>query len=128
MADSYLDFLRNRLDTGHFDKLAALENQKLFRFVAEAIELCDPETVYVCTDEKNDIDYVKNQAIARGEESELAIPGHTVHFDGFFDQARDKKNTKYLLPQDVHLGEHINSTDRESGLEEVMGLLKGAMA
>jgi phosphoenolpyruvate carboxykinase (GTP) len=128
MADSYLDFLRDRLDSGHFDKLAALENQKLFRFVAEAIELCDPETVYVCTDEKDDIDYVRNQAIAGGEESELAIPGHTVHFDGFFDQARDKKNTKYLLPQDVHLGEHINSTDRESGLEEVMGLLKGAMA
>jgi len=128
MDGSYLDFLRDRLDTGHFDKLAALENQKLFRFVAETIELCDPETVYVCTDEKDDIDYVKNQAIARGEESELAIPGHTVHFDGFFDQARDKKNTKYLLPKDVHLGEHINSMDREAGLEEVMGLLKGAMA
>jgi phosphoenolpyruvate carboxykinase (GTP) len=128
MADSYLDFLRDRLDSEHFNKLAALENQKLFRFVAEAIELCDPENVYVCTDEKNDVEYVRDQAIARGEESELATPGHTVHFDGFFDQARDKKNTKYLLPKDVHLGEHINSMDRESGLEEVKGLLEGAMA
>jgi phosphoenolpyruvate carboxykinase (GTP) len=128
MVGEYLDFLRDKLDSEHFERLAAIENEKLFRFVAEAIELCEPEAVYVCTEEKKDIDYVRKQAIASGEELELAINGHTVHFDGFYDQARDKKNTKYLLPRDVHLGEHINSMERESGLEEVKELLKGAMA
>ncbi|MDY6794095.1 MAG: phosphoenolpyruvate carboxykinase (GTP) [Actinomycetota bacterium] len=128
MGDSYLDFLRDRLDSDHYDKIAALDNHKLFRFVAEAIELCDPETIYICTDDKKDVDYVRKRAVARGEESELAIPGHTVHYDGFHDQARDKKNTKYLLPRDVHLGEHINSMERESGLKEVLGLLEDAMA
>jgi len=128
VTETYLDLLRERLKSGHFEKLVALDNQKLFRFVAEAIELCDPETVYVCSDDKADLDYIRRQSIARGEEAELDMPGHTVHFDGFHDQARDKKNTKYLLPRDMHLGEHINSTERESGLQEVKKLLEGAMA
>ena len=34
-----------------------------------------------------------------GGEKSLATDGHTSHFDGSKDQARDKANTKYLLPE-----------------------------
>ena len=60
-------------------------------------------------------------------EKKLKTKGHTIHFDSFFDQARDKANTKYLLPPGVDLGANINSTDREAGLKEVHGYLKNSM-
>ena len=128
MSDEHLEFLKGHLEEDQFQKLAALEKPGINRFVAEAMELCEPTSVFVATDEESDIRYVREQAVAGGEERELDGPGHTVHFDGFFDQARDKKNTKYLMPQDVHLGTHINFTEREAGLAEVKGFFKGAMA
>ena len=81
-------------------KLLAIPNRDVHRFVAKAVELCEPMKVYVTTDAQEDIDYIRRNAIARGEETELAIDTHSVHFDGFFDQARDVASTKYLVPKD----------------------------
>ena len=69
-------------------KLLAIPNQDVHRFVAKAVELCEPMKVFVCTDAPEDIEYIRRNAIARGEETQLAIDTHSVHFDGFFDQAR----------------------------------------
>ena len=127
MEDNYLEALKGKIEESQYQKLLDLEMPFINQFVLEAYELCKPDSVFVATDDETDIHYVRRQAIERKEESELATPGHTVHYDGFFDQARDKANTKYLLPPDVHLGEHINFTQRDAGLDEVRGFLGGAM-
>ncbi len=57
--------------------------------------------------------------VRAGEEEELAMDGHTVHFDGYYDQARDKENSKFLLPPGVELGPNINAKDKEEGLKEI---------
>jgi phosphoenolpyruvate carboxykinase (GTP) len=61
------------------------------------------------------------------EESALETPGHTVHFDGINDQGRDRKATKYLVPESENLSKALNQIEREEGLAEVRGLLKDAM-
>jgi GTP-dependent phosphoenolpyruvate carboxykinase len=38
----------------NFEKLIALDNEKLFSFVADAIELTNPASVFVCTDKPED--------------------------------------------------------------------------
>ena len=128
MTRDYNDLLRERLDAENFGKLAALQNPKLHRFVADAVELCDPQDVLVCTDAAEDIARVRRRAVELGEETPLAIEGHTVHFDGPKDQARDKENTKYLVPPGDDLGKNLNQTDKESGLAEVRQILRGSMA
>jgi phosphoenolpyruvate carboxykinase (GTP) len=55
------------------------------------------------------------------------MEGHTVHFDGYYDQARDKAQTKFLLPKGVDLGPEINSKDRDEGLAEIHEILKDIM-
>lgn len=50
-----------------------------------------------------------------------------MHFDGRFDQARDKENTKFLVTKDLSLGPDINSVDRQVGLAEIQELLKDTM-
>ncbi|MGY5859207.1 MAG: phosphoenolpyruvate carboxykinase (GTP) [Candidatus Thorarchaeota archaeon] len=108
-------------------RLLAIPNQDVHRFVARAIELCEPMKVFVCTDSQEDIDYIRRNAIARGEETELAIDAQSVHFDGFFDQARDKASTKYLVPKGESLGPHIEQKDRDEGLEHLGRRMGGSM-
>jgi phosphoenolpyruvate carboxykinase (GTP) len=126
--DSVRVLLQKRLDPDNFSKLMALSNPKMHAFVAEAIELAEPESVFVCTDANEDLAYIRARAIESGEENPLAIEGHTYHFDGYNDQARDKANTKYLLPADADLGASLNSTEKQAGTEEVRSFLKGSMA
>ena len=63
-------------------KLLAIPNTDVHKFVAKAVDLCEPMKVFISTDSKEDIDYIRRTAIARGEETELAIDTHSVHFDG----------------------------------------------
>ena len=123
-----LEFLKTRMDKANFDKLAGLENPSAYEFLAEFVKLMNPKSIFIRTDSSQDIEYIRKRALELGEEKQLRSKGNTIHFDGVLDQARDKKNTKYLLKEGESFGQYINSTDREKGLEEVKGLLKGTMA
>ena len=108
-------------------KLKKINNPAFHEFLNKYVELCNPGRIFVCTDSKEDIQYIRDAAIRNKEEAKLAIKGHTVHFDGPQDQARDKKMTKYLLPKNVNLGPEINAMDREEGIKEMYGILKNIM-
>jgi phosphoenolpyruvate carboxykinase (GTP) len=125
--------LEKRLDGRNLGKLLAIANPELHAFVADFVELCNPASVFVATDDEADVAYVRRRAIELGEEHELPVAGHTYHFDAYrsetdHDQGRDTRNTRYLLPPGVDLGERVRSIDRETGVREVRGLLKDAMA
>lgn len=125
--DKIKGILQEKLDSDSLNKLMALENTKMHDFVADAVKLANPNSVFVCTDEQKDLDYIRQLAIDNREENSLAMEGHTSHFDGFGDQARDKANTKYLLPEGTTLGESLNAADKNSGTREVHSFLKDSM-
>ncbi|MFA6133922.1 MAG: phosphoenolpyruvate carboxykinase (GTP) [Phycisphaerae bacterium] len=128
MQEKFAKVLKGKMDADSFAKLSALDNDRLHAFVAEAVELCQPATVKVCSDDKADIEYIRRQAVANNEETPLALAGHTVHFDNYpGDQGRDKEVTRYLVPAGESLGKNLNTIDRETGRNEVRGLLTGAM-
>ena len=128
MEDRIKDILLPKCGKENYEKLMDLNNSKLNEFVAKYVELCDPASVFVRTDSEKDAEYIRSKTITNGEEQLLAIKGHTAHFDGYFDQARDKAHTKYLLRPDQVLGLDINSVNRDEGLGEVHDILKGIMA
>jgi len=123
----HLEKLRSKLTKKEYEKLCTMNNPKVHSFIAEAAELCNPKTIFVCTDSAEDVNYVRQQALATGEEKPLAIAGHTVHFDGPHDQGRDREATKYLVPKGDFLSKALNQIDRDEGLAEVKELLKGSM-
>lgn len=59
-------------------KLTNLNNKHIIAKVKEAIELCKPAKVTVITDSKEDIAYVRELALAIGEEAKLKI-GRPYH-------------------------------------------------
>ena len=121
------EILKEKLTAENHSKLTALNNPKMHEFIADAIELTGADSVYVCTDSEADREYIRRQAIKLGEEIQLNIEGHTCHFDGYNDQARDKSKTKYLLPAGSDLGASLNSIEKQAGIEEVRSFLKNSM-
>jgi len=119
--------LKKRLTDEPYNRLMALQNPKLHDLVADAIELTQPESVFVCTDSPDDVAHIREMAVKNGEEIPLNIKGHTCHFDGYHDQARDKAKTKYLLTAGSDLGASLNSTEKQAGTEEVRNFLKDSM-
>ncbi len=118
----------NLIDETNLAKLTALNNQAVLDIVAEYSVLCRPAKITVIDGSADDLAYVKKQSLLNGEETPLATPGHTYHFDGPADQGRDKAVTKVLLPKGQRLGQHINTGEREECLLEIREKLKNIMA
>jgi phosphoenolpyruvate carboxykinase (GTP) len=121
-------FLKERLGEEGYNKLMKIDNVKLHEFLARYIDLCNPEIVNVYTDSEEDIRKTREAAVRNHEEAQLAEPNHTLHFDGYFDQARDKPKTKFLLPEGRDLGPEINATHRDEGLKEIHEIMKDIMS
>lgn len=123
-----MKLVKEKCGKENYAKLEALKNPKVMDFVAQYAELCNPDSIFVRTDSREDADYVRRRAIELGEERPLATEGHTVHFDSYYDQGRDKFSTRYLLRPDEVLGSDIASIDRNKGIKEIHGLFENSMA
>ncbi len=108
-------------------KLKELNNPDVEKIVKEYTELCKPKKLTVISDSPEDINYVRELSVKKGEEVKLSKEGHTVHFDGYKDQARDKTNTKILITPEMKMSKRINSLPRKEGLKEVLEILDGSM-
>lgn len=127
MAKNSLDILKDRLSVNEFQKIARLDNPSIHKLIASSIEVCNPERIFVGSDSPEDIDYTREAAVRNHEERSLAMQGHTIHFDGYHDQARDKVHTKFLLPSGKSLGPELNTMDREEGLSELSQIMRNIM-
>lgn len=116
-----------KLDEMNKEKISRLENRFLFEFLERFLTLCNPEKIFICDDSEKDYDYIRKKALENGEERELKIKGHTIHFDNYKDQGRDKKNTGILIDKDEKLDEAIETKDRETALKDIENILKDIM-
>lgn len=121
------EVLQGKMSADNFDKLMAIANPLMHDFVADAVELCQPDSVFVCTDAKEDIENIRQRALNGGGENKLATEGHTYHFDGYNDQARDPKRTKYLVTPEMKLGKNLSQMDKKEGVADVREILAGSM-
>ena len=128
MEERYDKLLKAKGGQKNYRKLKQLNNSKVQNFIGRYLELCNPDSVYICSDSDEDRRYIRNEAVKNKEERKLAVEGHTVHFDGYNDQARDKANTKYLLRKGTGPESVLNAIDEQAGVGEVHAYLKNIMA
>jgi phosphoenolpyruvate carboxykinase (GTP) len=115
------------LSENDYQKIIKLNNPLINQFIMTSLQICNPEHVFVSTDSQEDLMYTREAALRFHEEQKLAMEGHTIHFDGYYDQARDKEHTKFLLPPGVSLGPELNTMGREEGLQEISEIMKDIM-
>jgi phosphoenolpyruvate carboxykinase (GTP) len=125
--NGYLEALHPKMSEECYEKLCAIKNHKVYEFIAKSSDLCNCKEIFICSDSAEDVEHVRQQAIATGEETVLKLEGHTVHFDGIHDQGRDRQATKYLVPRGISFSKALNQIDRQEGLVEAKGLLRDSM-
>ncbi|MEM5787417.1 MAG: phosphoenolpyruvate carboxykinase (GTP) [Syntrophobacteraceae bacterium] len=124
----YAPLLKAKMSGDSYRKLVSLENTKLYEFIGEYVELCEPDSVYMCDDSDEDAEYLRLKALETGEEAKLAKDGHTIHYDGYHDQGRAPGATKNLVRKElIPLMGALQPKEREEGLAEVHGIMKGIM-
>ncbi|MFO7821744.1 MAG: phosphoenolpyruvate carboxykinase (GTP) [Lentisphaeria bacterium] len=126
MSTKYDDMLKSKMDDRSYKLLTDLDNDEVMEFIGYAVELLGPDSVYVGDDSEETQHYCRELAKKNREEVALNSPGHTAHFDGYYDQARKKDVTKYLVPKDVSLDSKLNQMDREEGMQEMEDLQRGS--
>lgn len=109
------------------EKLTKLNNKRVLDIVNHYVALCEPDCVTVIDDSDEDAALLRTRALEGGEEHVLSMKGHTYHFDGVQDQARDKAHTKLLVSKSVDFGFETAQLDRDTGLAEMKELLRGIM-
>ncbi len=128
MNPEYKETLQKKMSEKSYKKLTALNNKKLYDFIGYFVTHCDPDTVYMCDDSKEDENYVREMALTKKEEKKLAKKGQTIHYDGYGDQGRDVKNTKFLLPKEkMGTMKFAVGVEYEEGMRDILEISKGIM-
>jgi phosphoenolpyruvate carboxykinase (GTP) len=119
--------LQSRLSDANLKKLTDLNNPSLNELIARSIMTYQPKSVFISTGSTEDRHYIRTQALRHGEEKPLLNPGHTVHYDGYFDQGRDPSNTKFCVKEGTSLGPGILCVERDEGMAEISEIMDGIM-
>jgi phosphoenolpyruvate carboxykinase (GTP) len=112
-----------------FAKIQRINNEKARLKIANAIVLGQPDQVFVNTGDEADKQYIRDMCLARGEERNLAIPGHTLHYDLAQEQARIVDRTFYIANDDETVSSLANRIGRQEAYDYVaqnmVGIMKG---
>jgi len=100
--------LNKNLDQENLAKLSLINNEEALIKIANSIAICEPDFVFIDSGSPDDIDWIREYSIAKGEEKQLAKEGHTIHFDLPQDQARLVKQTYYIVNEDEKLSASPN--------------------
>ena len=122
----FLKFLQQVLPVKAYEKLVAINDHSLLKWIAEMIQLARPSSIYVVTGSVEDLEYTARAALERGEELPTKFSRHTVHFDGPKDLARDRKNTRILVRGGAPIP-LINTYDKDLGTKEIYDISQGIM-
>ncbi|MGB0652760.1 MAG: phosphoenolpyruvate carboxykinase (GTP) [Thermoplasmatota archaeon] len=89
-----------KCDDDNKAKFATITNPDAVLKIANAVAMMQPDAVWFNSGSEQDNQTVREGALARGEEFELALPGHTCHYDLPEDQGRLVNQTYYIVDED----------------------------
>lgn len=120
--------IEETLDSANQAKLAPITNGDALIKIANAIKLCEPEAVFVNSGSKEDIDWIRQHCLDKGEEKKLAKAGHTIHFDLPQDQARLVNQTFYIINEGEKMSSLAKSLLRDEATAYIEKYMDGIMA
>ena len=119
------DVIGRKLDAANQNKLAPITNEDALIKIAAAINMCEPDDVFINTGSPEDVKWIREYSLEKGEERPLAKKGHTIHFDLPQDQARLVNQTFYIVNEDEKISALAKKIVRDEGLEYVQHVHEG---
>jgi phosphoenolpyruvate carboxykinase (GTP) len=118
-AQSALNFLEETLEAEHFSRIQKITHPDVLLKIANAIAMCKPDSTYINTGSEDDRQFIRDLALTKGEESQLPMPRHTIHYDLKDEQGRIIDRTYYIANADEEISTLANRMDRNDALKEV---------
>ncbi|MFC1859450.1 phosphoenolpyruvate carboxykinase (GTP) [Thermodesulfobacteriota bacterium] len=118
-----------KMDEANLAKIAKIKNPDVLKKIANAISMCDPDSVFIDTGSEADRQFVRDLAIKKGEEAELPMEGHTIHYDLKDEQGRIIDRTYYIYNEGEEVSSLALKKERSEALldikEKMTGIMKG---
>jgi len=118
-----LQLCEQKSDAADFEKLRIITNPDVILKIANAIVMCEPDAVFINTGSDEDKQRVRDLALENGEEAELAMPDHTIHYDLKEEQGRIVDRTYYI----VNPGEEVSSLANKMERTDAFNLIREGM-
>ena len=115
------------LDGANLAKLSPIKNSDALIKIANAITICKPDSIFINSGSPEDIQWIREYSLEKGEEKKLAKDGHTIHFDLPQDQARLVNQTFYIINEDEKISSLAKSVLRSEATEYVKEYMDGIM-
>ena len=125
--DAAQQVFKQKLDATNLDKLQRIQNPTVLQKIANAIVLCEPDSVFIDTGSEEDRQFVRELSLKKGEESPLPMQGHTIHFDLKEEQGRIIDRTYYIYNPGEEVSSLALKMDRAEVQEEVREKMSGIM-
>jgi phosphoenolpyruvate carboxykinase (GTP) len=126
-AEAAKKVLEDKLDEKHLARIERIKNSDVLLKIANVIIMCEPDSVFVNTGSEEDRQFIRELSIKKGEEKNLPMNGHTIHYDLKDEQARIIDRTFYIANKGEHLSSLAKKIIREDALETVRKNMTGIM-
>jgi phosphoenolpyruvate carboxykinase (GTP) len=118
-----------KMDKDNLAKIGTIKNEEVLIRIANAIGMCDPDSVYINGDSEQERTYVREMALKNGEEEKIGYEDHTVHFDLPEDQGRLVSQTFYIVNEgeetSVLAKKQLRAEAHQYLKENMVGIMKG---
>ena len=125
--DAARSVFQEKLDSDNQAKLGHLKNEAVLIRIANAIAMCEPDTVFINTGSEADRQFIRELSLEKGEEAPLPMNNHTIHYDLKEEQGRIVDRTFYITNEDENVSSLANRMDRPKALAEVKEKMGGIM-
>ncbi len=107
------------MDDEQLSRILKIKHPEVLKRIAASIVICNPSKIFVNTGSSEDRQFIRDLALAKKEESALAMEGHTIHYDLAQEQGRIIDRTYYIANPKDHVSSLANRMDRPTALEQV---------
>ncbi|MFA4916177.1 MAG: phosphoenolpyruvate carboxykinase (GTP) [Syntrophales bacterium] len=115
------------MDQSQLKKLRKINNVEALLKIANAIVMCEPDTVFINTGSEADRAFIRDLAVKNGEEKPLPMDMHTIHYDLKDEQGRIIDRTFYIANEDEQISSLANKMLRAQALDEIREKMSGIM-
>ena len=127
-AEDARQILRQKLNDEQFQRVQNFRLPDVLLKIANAIVMCQPESIFINTGSEQDRQYIRQMALQKGEEAPLPMPNHTIHYDLKEEQGRIIDRTYYIANDDELVSSLALRMSRPKALEVVRSGMSGIMA
>ncbi len=125
--ESAIEVFRNKTDDMHFARIQRIDHSEIVVRMANAIVLCEPDSVFINTGSEADKQFIRDLAISKGEEKKLPMDGHTIHYDLKEEQGRIIDRTFYIANPGEEISSLANRKERDDAYNEIKEIMGGIM-